>query len=357
MEKLLLVVDDNVEMANSLVEFLGDLVDGVSVAHTVDEAQDLLVAKTFALMTLDINLRGRNASEIIKFLKEAPENPNTKVPTIIISGMVSAQFIEKNKSKFAGVLGKPFQINELREVAIKALNNEDLVEQQEEVELSYFDRIPFLKCKVPYTIKELDEKVAKTTFQLKKGTTPKALFNAIKVDRDPAKYYTEHTNILLNILLALAVHLEWTTDKTIGKLIYAAYLHDIALHDKPHLARINTLSELESKKFELDPHDYKLVFEHPNMAATTMAGYTGMDPDIVTMIRQHHELPNETGFPAKISYSKIIPMSALFTVAHDLADYMLDNPNWNLDQFIHSAKMKFKGPVFLKVLAGLPSLK
>lgn len=355
MKKLLLVVEDNPEMAASLSEFLGEMVDGVMIASTVDQAQDYLNDNTFSLITLDINLRGRNGSEVVKYLLDNPTNPNKDVPVILISGMVSAQFIEKNKSRFAGVMGKPFQITELREIAEKALNSQ--VEATEEVELSYFDRIPFLKCKVPFTIGKLDDWVKEGQGLVKLHVNPKALFFSMKIDRDPTNYYSAHTDMLVHALMALAINLEWTTEKTLHKLIYAAYLHDVALAEKPHLTKIHTVKQLEALKNTLDPYDFKLVFEHPNMIATTMAGYTNIDPDIITILRQHHELPNETGFPAKISFSKIIPMSALFMVAHDLVDYIIETPSWNINTYIPMAKAKYKGQVFFKILASLNSLK
>ena len=355
MKKLLLIVEDNAEMANSLSEFLSEFVDEVLVATTVDQAQDYLNSRTFSLMTLDINLRGRNGSEVVKYLIDNPTNANKDVPVILISGMVSAQFIEKNKSRFAGVMGKPFQVNELREIAAKALSNQ--IEKKEEVELSYFDRIPFLKCKVPFTMGQLDSWNTEALGLVRLHLSPKAIFYSMKVDRNPDNYYKAHIDMMVHVLLSLAINLEWNTDKTQSKLVSAAYLHDIALADKPHLTKIHTLAQLEKLKATLDPYDYKLVFEHPNMAATTMAAYPDLDPDIITVLRQHHELPNETGFPAKLSFSKIIPMSALFIVAHDLTDYIIENPTWNINSYIPLAKMKFKGQVFTKVITALSSLK
>lgn len=358
MEKLLLVVEDNPIMANSLSEFLGELFDGVRVASTVDEAQDFLSSTTFSLITIDINLKGRNGSEVIKFIQDDPKGPNKNAPIIIISGMVSPEFIEKNKKRFAGIFGKPFQINELLDVATEALKNQaEKKEVDVEIELESFDKVPFLKCKMPVSVPDLELKVAAVLAQAKKDGNPKAILASTKIIRNSANYFSAHSSILVNLLLALATHMEWSSDKTLEKLVYAAYLHNIALNDKPHLAKIKSFEELEKQKNSLDSYDYKLVFEHPNIAATTVSGFANIDADTLAIIRQHHELPDETGFPAKISYKKIIPMSALFIIAEDLTDYILDNPKGNMDAYLMLAKAKYKGHVFLKTLAAFADVK
>jgi response regulator RpfG family c-di-GMP phosphodiesterase len=363
MKKLLLIIEDNTVMADSLSEFIGDLVDEVIIASTVDEAQDYLLIKSFSLITLDINLKGRNGSEVIKFILDNPENSNKNVPIIIISGMVSPEFIEKNKSRYAGILGKPFQIEDLLETATHALYNivesdaVGLVQAEVESTLNSFDKIPFLKCKISLKSSDLDERISLALGKVKLHITPKAILAATKIDRNPINYFAAHTEILVNILLAFAIHLGWNSEKTLSKLIYAAYLHDIALVEKPQLAKIHSMQQLAELVNTLSFQDYKLVFEHPNIAETTLAGLPNIDSDVLAIIRQHHELPNETGFPAKISHKKFIPMSALFIIAADFADYILETPRWNLHVYLTQAKTKYTGIVFLKTFAGLADLK
>jgi response regulator RpfG family c-di-GMP phosphodiesterase len=355
MKKLLLIVEDNPEMAESLQEFLSDLVDEVIIASSVDEAQDYLLSKTFSLITLDINLRGRNGSEVIKFLFDNSENPNKNVPIIVISGMVSEQFIEKNKTRFAGVFGKPFHIDELVESATKALNAKII--KQEVLELASFDKIPFLKCKLDLSISQFEERALAAVTQIKRYPNPKAILASIKCDYNPDKYFAYHSNILMKVLLGLAIQLEWNTDKTLTKLALAAYLHDIALAEKLQLSKIDSFQQLEEQRSTLGAANYKLVFEHPNMAATTLSGYGSIDEDIVTIIRQHHEQPDGSGYPGKITHKKIIPLSTLFIVAHDFTNYIMETPQWNLDKYIIQAKAKYSGLVFLKTIAALSTLK
>lgn len=354
MKKLLLIVDDNTDIISIIQEFLSDMFDGVHSASTVDEAQDLLAANQYSLMTLDINLQGRNGSEVIKFIMDAPDNPNKNISTILISGMMTSEFAEKNKSRFAGVLTKPFDMNVLRKIAEDSLKG--TMPEKKPVDIKDLSNIPQIKCKMPFTVAQLEEKVEEVLSHIRKDNKLKKLFASMNINRDPESYLAVHVGLLINISTAISMKLEWNTDKTLSKFVYASYLHDIALADRNDLAKIASLEELTQKKDSLSATDYKLVFEHPNIAATTLSDYKEIPMDVLTIVRQHHELPKENGFPSKISHKKIIPMSTVFIVAHDLTDYILSNPKWDLAEYLTAAKEKFTGTHFQKTLVALEAL-
>jgi response regulator RpfG family c-di-GMP phosphodiesterase len=352
--KKLLIVDDNKDIVDIIKEFLSDLYDEVYSASTVDEAQDLLIAHTFSLMTLDINLQGRNGSEVIKFIMDNPENPNKNLPIVLISGMMTPEFVEKNKSRFAGVLTKPFEMSILRKIA------EDVKKgpgpEKKPVEIKDLNNVPQIKCKMPFTVAQLDEKVEQVLVEIRKENKLKKLFASMKINRDPESYLAVHVGMLINISTAISMKLEWNTEKTLSKFVYASYLHDIALADRNDLAQISDFNDITLKKNELSPADYKLIFEHPNIAATTLSDFRDIPMDVLTIVRQHHELPDGTGYPSKISNKKIIPMSAVFIISHDLTNYILANPKWKLPEYIALAEKKFIGQHFNKALEALAAL-
>lgn len=354
MKKSLLIIEDNIEVGNLIKEYLTDLFDEISIAINVEKALDLVVNKKFSLITLDINLQGRNGSEIIKYFIDNPANENSKVPIIVVSGMLTTQFIENNKHRFAGVLVKPFDMNILQKIAEDALAGK--LPAKKPVELKDFAEIPKLKCQIPFEISQLDERVEEVMVQVRKEVKLKKLFSAMKINRDPKCYAAVRIGMLINISTAIALKLEWDIEKTLYKFVYAAYLHDIALGDRNDLAKIATCEELNSVKKTLSLDDYKLVYEHPNIAATTLAEVKEIPFEVLSMIRQHHEVPNETGFPSKISFQKIIPFSVVFIIAHDFTNYIMANPNWNLEEYLGPAKIKFIGPHFSKTLHALELL-
>ena len=354
MKKSLLIVDDNPEILNIIQDYLSDIFDNIMTATSVDEALDLLSKNQFTLITLDINLQGRNGSEIIKFLIESTENKNKKTPIVLISGLMTVAFMERNKPRFAGVLLKPFDLDVLKNIAIEA--HAGTLPTLNPIDTTDFADIPYLKCKMPFTVHELEEKVSSIIIEVRKNKNLKKLFTALNLKREADSYMTSHQGLLINISAAISMKMEWNTDKTLAKLVYSAYLHDMALANNYKLAQINNLEKLLKLKVTLSDTEYKLVYQHPNIAATTLADIKEIPADVVTIVRQHHEMPHKNGFPSKISHQHIIPLSAIFIVAHDLADYIIDDPNWNLDKYLHEATDKFSGPHFIKALAALKTI-
>jgi len=122
------------------------------------------------------------------------------------------------------------------------------------------------------------------------------------------------------------------------------------------LAKINSFEELESKKEVLSEVEYKLVLEHPNIAERSLEGMREVPPDVALIIKQHHELPKGTGYPSKLTFQKISPLSSVFIVSHDLTEYILANPKWTMSNYITIARSKFRGSHFIKILSALDNL-
>lgn len=350
----MLVIDDSDEIVEIVSVVLSDLFEKVDAAGSVEEAIELLAANLYSLVVLDINLEGRNGAEVIKFLIEAPDNANKNAPFIIMSGIITSQFVERNSQRFAGILAKPFEHDDLRKKVEEILGAKKVEVKTDEV---LVDEIPYLKCDLPFPIYQLEQRVSKIMGEVKKNSKLKQLFAQMNIDRNADNYFLTHIGMLINISTAICINMDWNTDKTLEKFVYAAYLHDMALSSKPELARINSLEELEARKETLTAHEYKLIFEHPNIAARSIDGMVEIPTDVSMIIKQHHELPKETGFPAKCGYQKIPPLSVVFIVAHDLTDYIFANPKWTIEEYIKLSRSKFKGSHFSKILLCLSDVK
>ncbi len=357
MEKFLLIVDDNKEIVEIVSEVLEGLFDKIISAGTVEEAQNLLDKHHFQFVILDINLEGRNGAEVIKYLIDRPENPNNKSSFVIVSGIINPDFIQRNSQRFAGILMKPFEHSELRQIILNVLSGDKKEEPAPAADQASLDDVPTVKCDLPFPIVQLEQRVEKVMEQVKKNTRLKQLFNSMKIDRASDNYILAHIGMVINISTGISIQMQCNTDKTLEKCVYAAYLHDMAIHNRPDLAKISSKDELEELKSTLSPQDYKLTLEHPLIAARTLEGMREIPPDVEMIIRQHHELPKENGFPMGISHVKIVPLSTVFIVAHDMTDYILNNPKWSVADYLNKAKIKFKGAHFQKVLSSLNEIK
>ncbi|MDO9183853.1 MAG: response regulator [Bacteriovorax sp.] len=355
MTKKLLIIDDNKEVVEVVSLILTDLFGNIDSANTVDEAEELLSKNVYDLIFLDINLENRNGAEVVKFLIEASENPNKASPFVIISGIITPQFVDRYQKRFAGILMKPFEHDDVLAIVEKILNASNIAEPIQPDEVGV-DEIPFLKCDLPFPIIQLDQRVNKILDQVRKSPKLKQLFAQLKVDRTTDNYVLSHIGILINISTAICINMEWNTDKTLEKFVYASYLHDMALSQRPDLARINTSEALEAKKESLSPSDYKLILEHPNIASNSIAGMREIPQDVDAIIRQHHELPKGTGYPLKIGHQKISPLSVVFIIAHDLTEYILANPKWKIEDYVEKSKSKFQGAHFIKILRSLANV-
>lgn len=357
MNKKSLVIDDNADVVEVVSLALTDLFDKVDSANTIDSAVKFLEENTYTLIFLDVHVGNRNGAEIVKFLSESADNSNKNVPFVIISGIITPQFIERHQKRFAGMLMKPFKPSDITTIAEEVLLKVNAISKPPALEEAPVDEIPYLKCDLPFPIIQLEEKVNKILDQVKKTARLKTIFSQMKIDRSSDNYILSHIGILINISTAICMQMEWNTDKTLEKFVYAAYLHDMALSSRPDLARINTAESLELKKDKLTPGEYKLVFEHPNIAASTIDDMDEVPADVSMIIKQHHELPKETGFPTKCGHLKISPLSSVFIVAHDMTEHILSNPKWTVADYLIKAKAKFHGPHFSKILRSLADSK
>lgn len=346
MSKKLLIIDDAVEIHEIIADIISDYFSVVRHATNVEEAVEELKNETFDCIILDINLGGRNGALVIEFLIDT-KNSNQEKPFIIISGLIGDSFVGKYKRKFAGVFLKPFDHNEFIECVKKTLNPDKPVLNDA------LDAIPEVKCDLPFTIPFIEEKVQMSLQNVRKNSHLRELFEGLKIDRSEGNYVLAHIGLLVNISTAISISMEWSTDKTLSKFVYAAYLHDMAISDRVDLVRIKDAKDLESKKKSLSSEDYKIALNHPLIAAAKIETITEIPSDVVHIVKQHHEFGNELGFPGQISANRISPISAVFIVAHDLTDYILDNALWSYQDYLKSYRSKFKGATFNKVYSAL----
>lgn len=356
MKKRLLIVDDNTEIAELISEYVSDIFDHIDCINSVDSALKVLCENTYSLIFLDINIANRNGAEVIKFLIESEENTNREIPLIIISGIITPQFIDRYNKRFAGILMKPFDQHDIRKITEENMGLRE-IPKVKKLEETSMEEISNMKCELPFSLSQLERRVRKRLEQTKRSTTSKYKVSKMKIDRLDENHYSSHIDILINASVAISIQMEWSTDKTLEKFIYAAYLHDMALINYPQCLKVNTLEELENLKSTITPEEYKLIMEHPNIAANNIELIKEIPLDVSIIVKQHHELPKGGGFPAGCTYHKITPFSAVFIIAHDLTEYILANPKWSMEDYITNARPKFQSSMFLRILKKLPKIK
>lgn len=203
----------------------------------------------------------------------------------------------------------------------------------------------------------LSNEVIRTVKKMKQRPALAKYLAQLEILRSEDDYVAEHIQILSVICTFIARAMNWVSEASMEKFIYASYVHDAPLFHHPRLARISSKSDFENKKGQLSDGEKKIFLDSPEVAAALAIGDSGAPPDVSQMLSMQKELPDGVGFPLGITHSKITPMASLFIVAHALTDEIMENPNWSLGDWLPRAKNKYKGGHFNKILNTLESVK
>ena len=76
------------------------------------------------------------------------------------------------------------------------------------------------------------------------------------------------------------------------------------------------------------------------------------------ILAQHHERPDGSGFPRSLASNYIAPLSAVFIVAHDLADFVLSSgSDFKMASFLDQMRPHYNFGQFKKIFVVLENLK
>lgn len=387
--KSILVIDDEPIILDLVKECLSDDFGSIVTCLKIDQARDELFNQQFDIILVDIDIKGVNGAEIVKFITDYDPSGNKETPIIIMSGLINDSFKKKFQDKFAGILAKPFKPGDLQAQVLIALGkskrkskkvNLSLTEEEASLQLENRDIntvLPTAKDKLkiefefednkfeldyfnpnvatPFEIKDLSKKVGVVLNKVKKNNKLADLFKQLKVT-DPNSYILSHIDLLINITTGISHAMDWGSEQTLEKFVFAAYLHDISLGDTHELAQIKFLSEFIDNP-EINDEVKNIIKFHPIASKKLMEYKSEIPADVQTIIEMHHEMPDGSGFPHGYDHKRITPLASIFIVAHLLTDYILEHKNWKIKDFIEIYMPKMKGPHFRKALKVLENLK
>ncbi len=169
-------------------------------------------------------------------------------------------------------------------------------------------------------------------------------------------YLSRHSTVLAHVGCCIAKEMEWASEATFSKLVIAAMMHDMALQNS-ELAKINTLAELKEKSGEFPADQVKAYHLHPGKAADLVRSFEEIPADVDAIVLQHHERPGGAGFPRGLTNNYIAPLSAVFIVAHDLVQFMLERgEKFQLGDFVAVRKNEYSQGNFRKVITALEKM-
>lgn len=127
----ILLVDDDVEIRDTLKALLETEDYEVQVCSTAAEAERMLKAKTFSVILLDIFLKDRNGIDFINDIR----NLNIQTPIVIITGSTELELARKAlRLGVFDYLVKPFRQGQLQQVVRNAVIKNGLLEEARALE-------------------------------------------------------------------------------------------------------------------------------------------------------------------------------------------------------------------------------
>lgn len=204
-------------------------------------------------------------------------------------------------------------------------------------------------------VQELTKKIVEVTLRAI-GSSPSLAELAQRMKVQEGKYISSHSLMLAEIACAIACRVGWSSSSSYMKLTLAAFLHDLSLTNN-RLARMRRVSDVtEANGFTTE--DGVAFRQHPIAAAEFARSLHQVPPDVDTIVLQHHEQPDGSGFPRGLFHQQISPLATIFVIAHDLLDYFLEfeggNPSTNLfESFFEDRETFYAAGTFKKIQESL----
>lgn len=137
------------------------------------------------------------------------------------------------------------------------------------------------------------------------------------------------------------------------KLCYAALFHDCGLEN----LELSSIFSQESEEFkQLDRKSKNDFLGHPKASADMLSKLASKVPNVDTIVLEHHELPDGNGFPRGLDSFRILPMSAVFILSHELVHQLfeIDFDREKLFDIYGNITRKYSDGHYVKVIEALP---
>jgi HD-GYP domain-containing protein (c-di-GMP phosphodiesterase class II)/CheY-like chemotaxis protein len=138
-------------------------------------------------------------------------------------------------------------------------------------------------------------------------------------------YLSMHSIALCYISCGILKQTEWNKYEAQNKLVFASYFHDVSITDPEF--RENLALDKQDKKY------LKIMKDHIRESEQFIKQFNEIPMDVDKIIALHHERPNGKGLNG-ISPAQIPPLAAIFILAHEIVDILIQLEQENVDPTI-----------------------
>ncbi|MFH2122556.1 MAG: HD domain-containing phosphohydrolase [Pseudomonadota bacterium] len=292
-QETILLVEDAPFVRQSMAAFLENIGYHVLQAEDGHQGLELFTHEAPDLMILDLQMPGMDGLELLAAIK----SDLSTTPTIVVSGTGSMDdIIATLKLGAWDYLTKPIEDLAVLEHAVrKALDKSRLLKENRNYQL------------------HLEEEVSQRTAELQRREQDlkMALISIVNVitsmveKRDP--YTAGHERRVSSLALAIARELQVDEEQYEG-LKLATIIHD--------LGKVAIPSEILSKPGKLTAIEYQLIQTHAQIGYDILTeGTAEFSWPIKTIVHQHHERMDGSGYPLGLSGRELLLESRILAVA------------------------------------------
>ncbi len=126
-------------------------------------------------------------------------------------------------------------------------------------------------------------------------------------------FLTKHSIALSYVSAGLLSKTKWDSHESRVKISLASFLHDFSIDNM----------RIDERGVDLNPFEEKAFDSHAHDAAEVLSEVPEIPEDVNSIIRDHHELPDGTGFPRGLTGTNIKPLVSVFILSHEVVCSML----------------------------------
>jgi putative nucleotidyltransferase with HDIG domain len=294
--KQVLVVDDERPIRMLLQKILEANGYVCRTAEDAAQARILMAEQVSDLILCDINMPGESGLDFIRHvLKAYPETAAIMV-SAIGDPLLAESMLQLGVYDY---IIKPMDRNGILISVANAFRRRDL----EIANRSY-------RRNLEHMVDERTESLQRSMKKLENAMNGivRAIAHTVET-RDP--YTAGHQRRVAELAVAIAETVGFGRDK-IEAVRVAAIIHD--------LGKISVPAEILSKPSRLTVNEFNLIKEHPQVGYDILKDIE-FPWEIATMVYQHHEKLDGSGYPLGVSGDDILPESRVLTVA-DIVEAM-----------------------------------
>ncbi len=152
--------------------------------------------------------------------------------------------------------------------------------------------------------------------------------------RERNDYKAQLSTLSCYISTILGSKVSWCNLKNLRKLAYSALFQDIALYTSLDNFKPDRLYPNTEDFKKLSKEERNLIKDHPLDSIVLIEGLENELDEIKSIIVQHHERPDGTGYPRGLNAANISPLSTINILSNELAHYLITKNDINKDELL-----------------------